>query len=104
MREGSSMSMPEQLYFDRSHIAAIKANHINKSNGWQCCFDLLHIKRIVVCIILHHPAWMPVPAVTPGIQCVGVGTIIGFCPGDEIDQCLLVAKIALSPISEGICS
>src|SRR5690349_11509625 len=105
------MSMPEHVHFDGSHLTTVKSNHINKPNRGQSSFHFIHIQSIqkvwiVICrahsFIAHHHTRMPVPAMTPEIKGVVVSRIIGLCPGDEIYECLLVAKIALAPIGNSV--
>src|SRR5215207_6690154 len=102
MSKGGGVPVPEHLDFDGSHIAAIKPHHVNEADRGERGFDLLHIQRIVTSIMLHHITRMPVPAMTPEIQRIMVGGIIGFCPCHEIDQCLFVTEVSLAPIGNCI--
>ncbi len=95
------MPVPEIEDLDGRHVAAIVSNHVDEAEGRNDCFHLVVVERILaIGIIFHHPAGMPAPAVAPEIQGVMVGRIVGFGPGDKIDQRLWVAKVALAPVIE----
>src|SRR5215216_1076214 len=102
MRERGCMSMPKHLNFDRRHIAAIKPNHVNKSNRWERGFYFLHVERVIISIITHDIARMPVPAVAPKIQGIMISRVVGFSPCNEINQRLWVTKVSFVPICNGV--
>ena len=95
------MPVPEIEDLHGRHVAAIVPDHVDKAQRGNGGFHFMVIERIAIRVVLHYPAGMPAPAVAPEIQGVMVGGMIGFGPGDEIDQGLRIAHIPLTPIGGG---
>ena len=65
--------------------------------------DRLHlvvVERAGVRVVLHDDAGVPRPPVSPEVERVVVGRIVGLGPAHEVDQGLRVAHVTLAPVGD----
>ena len=94
------MTVPEVHDLEGRHVAAVVPDDVEEAEARLSRLDLVVVERVVAGVVLHHPAGVPAPAVTPEVERVMVGGVVRLRPADEVGEGLLVTHVPLAPVPD----